>query len=118
MDTNPYKMNQWYGYDAYDGAFHFFIFKEEVFVFIDTFADSSCVYDLKRGISLVRELDEPFKKDITKYISHEEFESFYSDTQEIPTQLPFIELEYRDARDLVEGFENADWEEERRRVFS
>jgi len=117
MKTNQYVMNQWYGYDAYDGAYHFFIIKEEVLVFIDTFSDGSSVHNKSDGIAIVQEIDESFK-DITKYISQEEFESFYHDTPEVLTKLLFIELQYKEASDFLEPFFNADWDAERRCVLS
>ncbi|MEF3304189.1 hypothetical protein [Paenibacillus sp. GYB003] len=110
------KDKQWYGYDAYDGAFHYFIRtgiqNNRVWLVIDSFSDCSALFWDERdqvGKMLVSWIEEPyrFQVEALKRITNEEFELFFNN---VPDSSRFIEIDSTIGNLLFEPAFEREWE--------
>lgn len=117
------KENQWYGYDAYDGAYHYFIRvgipSNRVWLFIDSFADSSALFwneGDQAGKMLVSWMEEPFRfqAEALKRITNEEFDLFFNN---VPDSNRFIEIDSAIGFMLFEPAFEREWEAEKRCIL-
>ena len=93
------KENHWYGYDAYDGAYHYFIRagvpSNRIWLFIDSFADGSALFwdeGGQIGNMLVSMIEEPFRFQLEslKRITIEEYNLFFNN---VPDFSRFIKID-------------------------
>ena len=113
------KENQWYGVDAYDGAFRFFLRVPGRMIYIDTFGDCSAIFSVSGnhlGRVEVSEINEPerFRAEVTKHITMEKYEAFSSQTV---SESEYIEVNYDFENRIFEPAFEKEWEEERKSVL-